>query len=472
MGKIAFEHLNFTYFEDAKRTFDDFSAEFDADQITILTGRSGSGKSTLLFLAAGLYPRNGGFVQGGTIRIDGRIPEDDNPKERCRLVSMMFQNPELQFCMDTVRNELIFCLENIEAGPDDFEKKMQDALEFCGIPHLMNRTLQSLSGGEKQRVMLACLVMLDPKWLLLDEPFANIDNDSAADIACKLKQLHDERGMGILAVDHRLDNWLEVADTVKVLEDGRILEETMDVKRLDPAFLEEHGIIIPGRSYAPELPEAKAGENVLELKDFSLAYGEHQVLDGINTVFKRGLIYAVVGKSGCGKSSLFGALSGVLKFQGQALLDGRDIRRLKKKDVGKMGFVTQSPQDQFIGGTVRGEIRSSLRKEDDPDQVSEEILRGIKLWRYRDISPYLLSQGQQRRLGVAALMAYPCEVLICDEPTYAQDRINTRAVMEGLCRQAREKNAALIFSTHDPQLAEDYSDFVLRLENGKLYSKC
>ena len=134
---------------------------------------------------------------------------------------------------------------------------------------------------------------------------------------------------------------------------------------------------------------------------------------------------------------------------------------------GRIGIVTQSPQEQFIGGTVRQEIAASLRE--DADAGSEKILRGIRLWRYRDVSPYLLSQGQQRRLGVAALMAYDCRVLVCDEPTYAQDRTNTMAVMDELCRAARSRRAALIFSTHDRQLAEDYGDVVLRLEGGKLH---
>ena len=92
------------------------------------------------------------------------------------------------------------------------------------------------------------------------------------------------------------------------------------------------------------------------------------------------------------------------------------------------------------------------------------------LWRYRDISPYLLSQGQQRRLGVAALMAYDCICLVCDEPTYAQDRRNTMAIMDALARQAREHGVALIFSTHDPQLARDYADEILELRGGVLHA--
>ena len=121
-----------------------------------------------------------------------------------------------------------------------------------------------------------------------------------------------------------------------------------------------------------------------------------------------------------------------------------------------------------MSDTVREEILVGLKGQPDAEAKTEEILRGIKLWRYRDISPYMLSQGQQRRLGVAALMAYPCKALVCDEPTYAQDRNNTAAIMDALCRQAREHGVALIFSTHDRQLAKDYADQILELKGGGL----
>ena len=465
---IRLEQLQFAYFADRKPVFSQLTAEFCAEEITVLTGVSGCGKSSLLYLAAGMYPRYAGVLQEGHIFVEGKDPGSLPPPERCRLVGMMFQNPELQFCMDTVENELIFCLENIQTDPAEIRAGIDTALGFCGITHLKNRALLSLSGGEKQKVMLACLTAINPKWLLLDEPFANIDNDSARLIARKLKQLHEERGTGILAVDHRLDNWLEVADTVRVMESGNLRPEKFAVPSLEKDTLEALGIIVPGGSYSPQLPSPCPGEVVLSLENLSLAYGEKEILSNVNASFRRGCIYAVVGESGCGKSSLFHALSGVCAYSGQALLEGRSLKRLRKADLGKIGFVTQNPQDQFVGNTVRKEILASLWQDQNPEKTSEEILRGIALWRYRDISPYLLSQGQQRRLGVAALMAYDCHCLVCDEPTYAQDRKNTMAIMDALCRQARDRNVALIFSTHDRQLAQDYADEILELKGGEL----
>ena len=465
---IRIEHLKFTYFEDRKDILSDLSAEFDAGEITILTGASGCGKSTLLYLAAGIYPHSAGVLRSGTLEVEGVRPDSLTPKKRCTLVGMMFQNPELQFCMDTVEHELLFCLENICTPREAMMEQVEKALAFCEISHLKERTLHSLSGGERQKVMLACLTLLAPKWLLLDEPFANIDDASARMIAGKLKELNRTRGIGILAVDHRLENWLGIADQVRVMENGVLRPEVMDANTLDPALLKELGVIVPGEAYEPKLSKADPGDVVLELKNLTLRHQNNVIFRNVNSSFRSGCIYAVLGESGCGKSSLFGALSGLYSYQGQALLQGRDLRKLRKKDLGKIGFVTQNPQDQFVSDTVREEILVGLKKREDAEEKTEEILRGIRLWRYRDISPYMLSQGQQRRLGVAALMAYPCKVLVCDEPTYAQDRNNTAAIMDSLYRQAREHGVALIFSTHDRQLAQDYADEILELKGGSL----
>ena len=467
---ILFDSLSFTYSDGLKPVIDGLNCSIDRSGITVLTGASGCGKSTLLYLAAGLYPENAGSITGGRVLIEGRDPAGLAPPQRCRLAGMMFQNPELQFCMDTVRNEILFCLENISVPPEEMDGRLHSALGFCGIEELEDRTLLSLSGGEKQKAALACIVAISPQWLLLDEPFANIDDESARAIASSLGRLHREKGIGILAVDHRLDSWMGIADTVLAMDGGRIMPERIDARDIDPARLESLGIIVPGRSYSPSIPVPSPGETVLELRDLSVRRGKEELLHGITASFRRGMAYAVLGESGAGKSTLFGALSGIFPYKGKALLEGRDLRHLRRREAGRIGFITQNPQDQFVGGTVRDEMLASLRNDPDAAGRSEEILRLIRLWRYRDISPYMLSQGQQRRLGTAALIAYDCRCLVCDEPTYAQDRRNTMAIMDSLCRETRERGIALIFSTHDRQLAADYADEILMLKEGKLHA--
>ena len=369
-----------------KPLLSDFSARFDEKKITILTGASGCGKSTLLYLAAGIYPHNGGFLDGGSVLVEGVSPESLAPKERCRLVGMMFQNPELQFCMDTVRNELIFCLENICMEPDRMEAAMDEALAFCEISHLKERTLLSLSGGERQKVMLACLTLFKPKWLLLDEPFANIDNASAAAIAAKLRQMHEEYGTGILAVDHRLDNWLGAAQEVRIMEDGRLLPDAMDAARLDDELLEEHGIIVPGRSYRPSLPPAEEGDEVLRIEHLSLSYGKETVLKDISASFRRGKIYAIVGESGCGKSSLFGALSGICRYRGKVFLEGQDLKSGR-------GAQAERREDGICHSESPGSVCQQQCQTGDPDQPEEESGGGGALRGNSEGDPPVAVQG-------------------------------------------------------------------------------
>jgi len=271
---IEFEGLTFAY-DGGKPLFSGLSARFEREKITVLTGASGGGKSTLLYLAAGLYPGAAGAVLSGGVRVEGRSPGELPPPERCRLAGMMFQDPSLQFCLDTPARELTFCLENIETPPSDIPADADAALAFCGIGALRGRSLLSLSGGERQKVALACLTALRPRWLLLDEPFANIDDASAHAIAAKLRELHDRFGTGILAVDHRLDNWLGIADEIRFLDGGAVLPEAMDAARPDAARLEDLGVIVPGRPYlSPRPPRRPAGNPVLELRGLTVSHGK------------------------------------------------------------------------------------------------------------------------------------------------------------------------------------------------------
>ncbi|MEA5002191.1 MAG: ABC transporter ATP-binding protein, partial [Christensenella sp.] len=395
--------------------------------------------------------------------------------ERMPLVGMMFQNPDLQFCMDTVENELIFCLENKGEDPADMQRQMDEALAFCGISHLKEKALHTLSGGEKQKMMLACVTLLRPKWLLLDEPFANIDPDSTIELVQRIGRLNREMGIGIVAVDHQVAHWLPIMDEVMLLGTGAELLArgiTRDNLSEYKQTFEELGIVYPEQSYRePARREKGTDEEVLSIRGLCAGYGDNKVLSGLDADFSRGKTYAVTGLSGSGKSTLFSVLCGIVAYQGSVLLHGQELKKLRKKALShKLGFVFQNPQDQFVASSVFDEIAVSLKKrvaEDEMEQRVKDVLKEIGLWKYRFLSPFMLSQGQQRRLAVAALLAYDCEILVCDEPTYAQDLRAIRAVMELLDRRV-EQGLTLIFSTHDRQLAHDYADALYVLRDGKL----
>lgn len=478
MSKIEFRDVSFGYGSDEENAIvKDASLTFDSSKVTVITGPSGCGKSTLLSLAAGIYPRHETEFKQGDILIDGEEIAFLPHEERIRSIGMMFQNPNLQFCMDTVENELLFCLGNIELPPDQMQERIDESLNFCEIAHLKHRLLATLSGGEKQKAMLACLVSLRPKWLLLDEPFANIDSKSAKEIVKKIQALH-QLGTGVLVVDHRLDDWLLVADEFRWMnqETGTLEEGFHPAERSDHEY-KALGILPPNGHYQKPttFPSEQCDMNApaLKLKDLTVHRGKTLILDRVNYNFKRQNIYAIIGSSGSGKSTLFGAINGMYKYKGRILLNDIEVKKRMKKQVGALGFALQNPQDQFVENTVLAEISVGLKhqlKKEAVDQVAERILKEIELWGYRHFSPYMLSQGQQRRLGIAALLAYDCDVLICDEPTYAQDYKNTEKIMLSLVHKIREEKMTMIFSTHDHKLAYDYADVVLTLEEGKLHA--
>ena len=283
-----------------------------------------------------------------------------------------------------------------------------------------------------------------------------------------------ECGTGILAIDHRLDHWLSIADEIRLMaQDGTLDGAAYAPSALSPQAWAERGVSVPGCPYQAARP-VKTGpeEVVLSLRGLRVSQDGREVLRDVNADFFRGRIHVIVGPSGSGKSTLFGALSGLYRYQGSARLEGMELSRHRRRLTGRMGFVTQSPQDQFVADTVLDEVTVSLRHSagaGDPAAGAEEVLRRIQLWRFRRLSPYMLSQGQQRRLGVAALLAYDCQVLVCDEPTYAQDRGRTAAIMDALQQEVVERGLTLILSTHDRALAQDYADILYELKEGSLY---
>ena len=236
VGRITLERVTFRYLEQSKRpVLDEVSASFDRSRITVLTGPSGCGKSTLLYLAAGIYPQNAGFLQEGTVRVEGQEPAALGPGERCALVGMLFQNPELQFCMDTVENELFFCLENRRVPRAEMEERLSAALDFCGIAHLRRRTLRSLSGGEKQRVLIARALAQQTAVLVLDEPTNHLD------IKYQLQLMELVRGSGctVVAAIHDLNLAAAYCHRLYALKDGVIVGEGAPKELLTPAFLRE-----------------------------------------------------------------------------------------------------------------------------------------------------------------------------------------------------------------------------------------
>ena len=442
-------------------------------------GASGCGKSTLAAVAAGLYPENGGFLIQGTIEIYGRNVREMTPDERAPFLSVLFQNPDLQFCMRTLREEMRFCMENLCIPPENMDERIRRAAEETGVMELLDRELMSLSGGEKQRASLACLYVMESRCVILDEAFANIDEDAAKDLIAMLG-VWKAAGRTIIAIDHQLMHWTEIADEIIVLGPGACVKaqgiNPGDVEEYRDLF-EELGLLLPARAPAEHTADSDStGRPVFTLESVSVPAGQPRkrfgryvtepeyLIRDTSCTFPRGMMSAVLGPSGSGKTTTFLAMLRQHPYEGKILLDGVDIAGIKSRELyRRVGIVFQNPANQFITQNVREEIVQSIVSAakalggETPEQQADRMLDQFGLLPFAKYSPYMLSQGQQRRLAVLAVIAGGQSVLLLDEPTYGQDKKSTDAIMQCLQKRVDEDGLTVIFITHDRALAEEWA---------------
>lgn len=487
---LSMQDVVFRYMEQGKRNIlDHVDLDIPAGSVTVLMGAGGCGKSTLAAVAAGLYPENGGFLAGGRISWFGKALTDMDPQQRARQVSMLFQNPDLQFCMDTLRKEMRFCMENLCLDPAVMDPRIDAAAAELGVQAILDQPFHTLSGGEKQRAALACLYVMESRCLLLDECFANLDREAALQLMDMLRHMH-QQGRTILAIDHQPDLWLDTADEFILLgEGGRVAARGVNKENLAQyhSLFDELGLFYP-QAPLPHHPAQEEREPILCFEEVSVAKGEVRhslfgrksapaplLLDRAQAQFSKGAITAVLGPSGCGKTTSFLAVLRRHAYTGRITLDGMDLAKIRRRELYRqVGIVFQNPANQFITQNVAEEVMASLRvwhptwTEDACRAEADRRLEEYGLSRYRRYSPYMLSQGQQRRLAVLSVLCGGQKLLLLDEPTYGQDARSVQAIMAQLRAKVDAEGLSVIFITHDRALAAAWADKIYWLRERRL----
>lgn len=456
--------ISFRFEEDGPKILDSVSLTLRKGEATMLMGPSGSGKSTLAYVLAGLYPEYAGILKGEVICPLGKLSKLP-PERRARAVSLVFQNPDDQFAMDTAGNEILFALENINFQ-GDMVQRATELLTKCGLSSFFNRPVHTLSGGEKQKLSLATALATDAELLILDEPFANVDPESASMLLDIFKSLKDQ-GISFLIIDHRIDFWLGMLDSVIFIDkNGRLERDRIpsDKIRESEDKFKELGLFPPG---SPQWPERKISsqnkEMALAAKNLSVFLGKIPLLTNIDLSLPKGSLTAIIGRNGVGKTSLLLALCGLMKTKGSLRL------------LGSSGLVFQNPSFQFLTQSVLEEVilslapKTKLKGKYDPvlREEAERLLFEFSLSQHEGKSPWQLSQGEQRRLAVLTMLALDRALLFLDEPTYAQDEESTIQIMELLSSRV-ERGLTALFVTHDLSLAKAYASRVLILEKDGL----
>ena len=439
--------------------------------LTLVCGASGCGKSTLMRALTGLIPQMTPGDLSGTVRIDGRELAEVPLTDVGHLCSSVFQNPRTQFFCDRVAEELAFCGENYGRAPSRLREDGERAAALMGIAHLMSRKLTTLSGGQLQKVALACALASGAPVLLADEPTSNLDPAAIADVRRALGVLK-EQGLTVVVVEHRLHFLRGLADRVLLVEGGAVKrrwsgEDFYSMGEEKRRSLGLRTLVDPGAPEAwvtsrrgeAEEESTRVEDARLSCRNLCFSYGDNTVFEGLDADFPAGQITCIAGANGAGKTTLVRALCGLAAPSGGTIsLDGRPTSRRQRRAA--CALVMQDTGRQLFSDTLAGELTIGASRADGED--GERLLADFDLAHLGDRHPLSLSGGQKQRLVIAAARATRRPVVILDEPTSGVDARHLDSITTTL-RRIADEGAAVIVVTHDGEFASMCADRLITL---------
>lgn len=487
MDIFEIKDLTFTYPGHREPALDHVSFSVQKGSVTALCGSSGSGKTTMMrLLKPALSPhgrKTGEIVyHGGDRQIE---------------VGFVLQNPENQIVTDKVWHELAFGPENLGWENEMIRVRVAEMASYFGIQNWFKKEVNDLSGGEKQILNLAAVMVMNPKVLLLDEPTSQLDPIAAEDFLETIRKLNREIGTTVIITEHRLDSVLPEADRMLVLDRGKLIVDdtpaegaarlaesghsmfsSMPAVTKAFALVSRSGIkqdenapldIRQGRKWLEDLmdgrfvtqrriPDAEGdrkAETVLSLKNIWFRYEKNSedVLTGLSLEVKQGETFAVVGGNGSGKSTLLKILCGMEKA----------YRGRMKTEKQKILMLPQDPQSVFACETV-GEELSEMS--DDEEKVSH-IAKLLGISALMHSHPYDISGGEQQKTVLAKMLLKDPDILLMDEPTKGLDNAFKEHIGK-ILDELKKKGKTIILVSHDIEFCAGFADRCAMMFDGSL----
>jgi energy-coupling factor transport system ATP-binding protein len=487
---LSLDHVTYTYPGAVAPAIADVTLEIGPGELVVLAGGSGSGKSTLLRAANGLAPHFYGGVFAGRATVAGMDTRDHGPGALAAAVGTLFQDPETQVVMGTVRAELALPLENQGEAPAAVARAVEEAALAPGIAHLLDRSTAELSGGELQRVALGAALAGRPKLILLDEPTSQLDPVAGDELIALLRRLNEDFDASIVIAEHRLERCLAFADRAIAMRGGRVVCDTAPAEFLAwacesaPELATPGGRLLAGLGLEPAagvkaaraalrsrgmLPDDGDGDGDDRLggdagqrsagAESALRFDRvwHEidrgpvVLRGVSLEIAPGERVALMGRNGAGKSTLLRHAAGLMK-----------PTRGKVRSAGRVALLLQNPADYLVGEHVRQEASAGAL-----------ATVGLGDPALRERHPRDLSGGEKQRLALAIVLdgavggaggdpGYQTAVVCLDEPTRGMDRRRKDELAALLC----ELDAAAVVATHDPEFVAAFAQRVILLADG------
>lgn len=482
---ITLRQVTFSYPRTERPAIDRVSIDVPRGSFVLVTGETGSGKSTLLRAMNGLVPHFTGGAFSGSATVEGRDTIEHPPRRLADVVAFVPQNPSASFVVDRVEDELAYAMENLAVDPAKMRRRIEELLDLLDITALRDRSVRSLSGGEKQRVAIAAALTPGAKVLLLDEPTSQLDPQGAEDVLGALQRLVHDLGYTVVLAEHRLERVVGFVDLALGCRAGEVISGTpadilgvLDtgppVTRLgrmlgwDPVPLTVRDARRAAEKMDLPVPTASVSANgsgsTLVATDLGAGYDEHVALREVSLGFAPGEIVAVLGRNGAGKSTLLRCLAGLhVPASGRVSFDHRHPR--PGKDV---GLCPQTPDDILFSDSVLHEVLATLEGAASSEDAGL-YLRELGIEHLAERHPRDLSAGQRLLVAIAAVAATNAPALLLDEPTRgldAETKESLGRVMEVWAAEGR----IVVFATHDVELAAELAERVIVLASGEVVS--
>ncbi len=512
MESIAVKNLSFTYPHRTDAALRDVTFSVGAGEFVLLCGKSGCGKTTLLRL---LKPSLAPFGKmHGSIRFEGREASFLDAREQAARIGFVMQNPENQIVTDTVWHELAFGLESLGYTTPEIRARVSEMASFFGIQNWFYKKVTELSGGQKQLLNLASVMVQEPSVLILDEPTSQLDPIAAGEFLKILEKINRELGVTVILTEHRLEEAFPFADRVLVMEEGKIIADAAPgeigeilkvngnaMYRALPTPVRVHSAVpnsLPcpvsvreGRAWLSEYTSKNAvnadaipkdapqrdGETVLEIKGAWFRYEKEMpdVIKDLNLQLKKSELFCILGGNGTGKTTALSLAAGLYRpYRGEVLIKGQSISKIWNLYHGFLGVLPQNPESVFTRKTVHLDLREMLAEstlsQEEQEAKIQEVAALCKIEKLLEYHPYDLSGGEKERAALAKILLAAPEILLLDEPTKGMDAA-FKEEFAGILSVLRARGVAVLMVSHDIEFCAAYADRCALFFDGAITSE-
>ncbi len=471
---VSLQKVRFSYDGGKTWILDGIDLEIAYGQRIAIIGKNGSGKSTLAKIIAGLSSPDSGIVTLCGIKVFEANNVDSKAYQKAReSIGALFQSPEDQIVTTVVEDDVAFGLENLCASKEFMKKNISNALRAVNMENHRFSDPSNMSGGQQQRVAIASSIATKSKLLVLDEPTSMLDSCAKEDVN-KLFDKLQTSGTTIVQVTHNISD-CKNADRILMLENGKLRD--VSLLELEEFYAEKSPAVIGSKSMTENVEKSNAENSnaesknkrdsnktnknaAIEISNLSVSYANSQnpIIRDYSLSVKAGEIVAIMGKNGCGKSTLAKAICALIKYDsGSICVNGIKISEKTSKsqmrEIRKnIGYVMQLPEQQLFAQTVFEDVAYGPKNFGlEGCELRSRVLSALKSLHIEHLaqkSPFELSGGQQRLAAIAGILACNPKILVLDEPTAGLDFEYAKIVLK-ILSDLHNKGVTIIVITHD-----------------------